>query len=105
MKNHMIKHQVLEHGGEQKPEFFMKFRGFYRTALPRQVAEAVMIRRRGGEGAILNSKGEFSRSYIQRLQVVEEETVENKGDREQTAKLLREQDKVWETTRARELAP
>ena len=103
MKNHMIKHQVLEHGGEQKPEFFMKIRGFYKTALARQVAEAVMIRRRGGEGAILNSKGEFSRSYIPRLQVVEEEAVENNGDREQTAKQLREQDRDWETTRAREL--
>ena len=89
--------------GEQKPEFVMKIRGFYRTALARQVAEAVMIRRRGGEGAILNSKGEFSRSYIPRLQVVEEEAVENSGDREQTAEQLREQDRAWETTRTREL--
>ena len=51
----------------------------------------------------MNSKGEFSRSYIPRLQVVEEEAVENNGDREQTAKQLREQDRAWETTRAREL--
>ena len=89
----MVKHQVMEHGGEQKPNFFMKIRGYYRTALARQVAEAVMIRRRGGEGAILNSRGEFSRSYIPRLQVVEEEPVVENGDREQSARLLREQDR------------
>ena len=55
----------------------MKVKGQFRTALARQVAEAVWIRRRGGEGAILNSKGEFCRSYIPRLQVVEEELQED----------------------------
>ena len=45
LKNHMVKHQLLEHGGEQKPNFFMRIRGHYKTALARQVAEAVMIRR------------------------------------------------------------
>ena len=103
LKNHMVKHQVMEHGGEPKPNFFMKIRGYYRTALARQVAEAVMIRRRGGEGAILNSRGEFSRSYIPRLQVVEEEPVVENDDREQSARILREQDREWESTRAREL--
>ena len=48
LKNHMVKHQLLEHGGEQKPNFFMRIRGHYKTALARQVADAVMIRRRGG---------------------------------------------------------
>ena len=72
-KNHMVRHQKLEHGGDQNPNFHMKVKGFYKTALARQVSEAVHIRRRGGEGAILNSRGEFSRCYIPRLQVVEEE--------------------------------
>ena len=42
---------------------------FYKTPLARQVAEAIRIRRRGVEGAILNSKSEFSRCYIPRLKV------------------------------------
>ena len=58
-KNHMIKHQKLEHNGEPDPHFHMKVKGFFKTALARQVAEAVQIRRRGGEGSILNLRGSF----------------------------------------------
>ena len=46
-KNHMVKHQSLEHGGSTDLKFHMKVRGFFKTALARQVAEAVLIRRRG----------------------------------------------------------
>ena len=105
-KNHMIKHKLMEHGGEQGPNFNMKARKYFRTALARQVAEAVLIRRRGGEGAILNSKGEFNRSYIPRLQVEEEPEgadEEIKKGEEQTSRLLREQDGDWERCKAREL--
>ena len=42
---------------------------FHRTALSRQLKEAVRIRRRGGEGSILNSKGEYNRCYIPRLEL------------------------------------
>ena len=45
----------------------------HRTALSRQVREAVRIRRRGGAGHILNSKSEFNRCHIPRLVVEEEE--------------------------------
>ena len=38
---------LMEHGGEQRPNFNMKARKYFRTALARQVAEAVLIRRRG----------------------------------------------------------
>ena len=93
----------MEHNGEPDPNFHMKIRGFYKTALARQVAEAVYIWRRGGEGAILNSRGEFSRCYIPWLQVVPEEQQENNNGRETTAKLLREQDINWEETRSKEL--
>ena len=65
-----------------------------------------MIRRRGGEGAILNSRGEFNRSYIPRLQIEEEReeaTEELKLTREHTNKLLREQDGSWEQQKAEEL--
>ena len=70
-KNHMVKHQTMEHGSLE-PNFTMKVVKFFRTPLARQVAEAVRIRRRGGEGAILNSKGEFSRCIIPRLKITEE---------------------------------
>ena len=78
--------------GEHHPKFTMKVVKFYKTALARQVAEAVCIRRRGREGAILNSRGEFNRCYIPRLKVEEEEpdnTVETKN-REHNMKLLRD---------------
>ena len=43
----MVKHQALEHTGEPEPKFTMKVFKYYRTALGRQVAEAVRIHRRG----------------------------------------------------------
>ena len=46
-KNHMIKHQILEHGNVE-PRLTMKVVKFFKTPLARQVAEAVRIRRRGG---------------------------------------------------------
>ena len=71
-KSHILKHQTMVHGGET-PSFVMRVVSFHKTALSRQVAEAVRIRRRGGEGAILNSKAEFNRCHIPRLQLEEEE--------------------------------
>ena len=49
-KNHMVKHQQMEHGGKREPNFNMKAGGYLRTALARQVAEAVMIRRSVASG-------------------------------------------------------
>ena len=40
-------------GGEQEPNFTIKVRGHYRTALSHQVPEAVMIRRRGSHPELL----------------------------------------------------
>ena len=71
----------------------MKVRGYYKTALACQVAEAVMIRSSGGEGAILHSRGEFNRSYIPRLQVEEQEKGASEvriEAKEHTSKLLKE---------------
>ena len=42
-KSHMFKHQQLEHGGAE-PEFVMRSKGYFRSALSRQIAEAVQIR-------------------------------------------------------------
>ena len=54
----MYKHQVLEHPGEP-PSFIFKVVSTHRTALNRQIKEAVRIRRRGGAGIILNSRTEY----------------------------------------------
>merc|ERR1711954_247419 len=75
----------------------------------RQVKEAVRIRRRGGMGQILNSKGEFSRCYIPRL-VIEEEDKEakeerlsmEKQERDLVTKLLDEDDDEWEKRKQRD---
>ena len=101
--NHMVKHLRMVHEEEQEPKFAMKVIKHYKTALARQIAEAVRIRRRGGEGAILNSKGEFSRSHIPRLQVPEEDQGAENTERELSAKILKEQDIQWEQNRSREL--
>ena len=50
-KSHMAKHQAMEHGGEDH-EFIFKIVSHHRTALNRQVREAVRIGRRGGAGRI-----------------------------------------------------
>ena len=75
----MLKHQWLEHGGEQA-DFVMRVVGSKRTALIRQISEAVRIRRRGEEGRILNSRSEFNRSHIPRLQVEEEEKIKKREE-------------------------
>ena len=83
-KSHILKHQNMVHGG-WAPSFIMRAVSFHKTALSRQVAEAVRIRRRGGEGAILNSKAEFNRCHIPRLQMEEEEP---EGAREESEQEL-----------------
>ena len=46
-KSHMLKHRVLHHQDKETP-FIMKAISYHRSALSRQAAEAVRIRRRGG---------------------------------------------------------
>ena len=106
-KNHIWKHQVLVHGGSQEPKFLMMPVKYYRTALARQVGEVVRIRRRGGEGALLNSKGEFNRSHIPRLTIQEELPPEGAlaSRLEEQEKLIEKQGavlKTWEQNKTRE---
>ena len=100
--SHMAKHQALEHQN-QEPDFILKVVSYHTSALSRQVKEAIRIRRRGGQGSILNSKAEFNRAYIPRLVVeVEEESVieeRNKRSKEYEEELIRNQDLLdasWE---------
>ena len=76
------------------PHFILRVVGGAKTALEQQAREAVRIRRRGGEGAILNSKGEFNRSYILRLQLEEQTIVEQleKEEEEKQEEVARELD-------------
>ena len=73
-ESHMMKHQIMEHEGGEV-DFVMWVLGSYRTALSRQVSEAMRIRRRGGTGSILNSKTEYNRCHIPILRIEEEEEV------------------------------
>ena len=57
--SHILKHHLLHHKGEGKPEFHLRPIGFFRTALSRQIAEACRIQKLGEE-IILNSKDEFN---------------------------------------------
>ena len=65
--SHMYKHHQVHHGGVGTPKFHLRPLKFHRTALERQVAEAVRIKWRGGEDCLLNSRAEFNRCKIQRL--------------------------------------
>ena len=108
-RNHMIVHQHLEHPGEP-PSFVFKVISSHKTALNRQIKEAVRIRRRGGAARILNARGEFNRSHITRL-VVEQEEEGSKQERlhlEQVEKdelnqRLMDADKAWVNCKTREL--
>ena len=106
--SHMYKHQRLEHNGEQQ-NFHFKVVSQHRTALGRQVREAIRIRRRGGaEGGVLNSKAEYNRSHIPRLMVeLEQDEAKRQReeqeqlDKEEMEKILRSMDMTWEEKKSR----
>ena len=104
-KSHMAKHQQLVHEGAA-PEFVMRAVGFYRTALSRQIGEAVRIMRRGGEGMVLNSKSEFDRCKIPRLQLeqIDEEELRSMGEQELMEDLntLEEHSRKWSSRKYEE---
>ena len=77
----MAKHVEQIHKGEE-PQFMMRVIQFHRSALSRQTAEAVRIRRRGGEGAVLTSRSEFNRCLIPCLRLVEEEEIKEREQME-----------------------
>ena len=74
--SHMFVHHQNEHGATEEPKFQVRAVKYYKTALTRQIGEAVRIRRRGGAGMILNSKSEFDRCKIPRLVIEEQEEIE-----------------------------
>ena len=88
------------------PNFKIRAVSFHRSALSRQIGEAVRIMRRGGEGVIFNSKSEYDRCKIPRLQVEEQKeeewTVEEQQDLEQALNEIEEQSRLWSSKKYEE---
>ena len=83
--SHMYKHHQVHHGGKGETRFYLKPTRFHRTALTRQLTEAVQISRLG-EGLTLNSKSEYSRCKIARLELGEAQqrlAAHNEGEDQQ----------------------
>ena len=65
----MVKHWITTHQGQEKPKFIQRVVSRYKTALERQVGEAVRIQPRGNT---LNSLCGFNRSKVTRLVIDKE---------------------------------
>ena len=79
---------------------------YYKSALSRQIGEAVRIGRRGGAGMVLNSKSEFNRCRIPRLVIeeVDEEQIREEEERELRVAMehLSKCEEEWEQNRTKE---
>lgn len=93
LDSHILKHHVIHHGGVGDPKFHIGLVSFHRTALSRQVGEAVRIGKRGSCSLALNSKGEWNRCEIPRLSLV----LDNKTamDYGEDNTLQEEENKAW----------
>ena len=69
--SHIWKHHLVHHDGQGEPEMVFKMVGTFKSALSRQINEAVIIKNRGI--LALNSKSEYDRCRIHRLTVGEEQ--------------------------------
>ena len=104
--NHILRHQQITHRGADPPKFVMRVVSHHRSALERQVSEAVRIRRRGGAGAVLNSKSEFNRCHIPRLRLEDEEETKKREEQLRREELEKEQQLdreqgAWELARTK----
>ena len=75
--SHMRKHTETDHPQESEHNFEFKVMQSFKSALMRQLTEAVLIRRQAG--TVLNSKGVYNRCHLPRL------TVENGTKKEEEA--------------------
>ena len=101
--SHILKHHQVHHGGIGDPSFHLRPVGFFKSALTRQVAEAVLIQE-WGEDIVLNSKAEFNRCKIGRLTLGEEDKLraEVPDTAESTSREEESGTKEWESRRAEE---
>ena len=65
-ESHMFKHAEESHKGDKLPQFNFKLVRSFKSALDRQIAEAIRIEMRG---AVLNRRGEYNRCSLTRLGV------------------------------------
>ena len=79
--SHIWKHHLVHHDSQGEPEMIFKVIGTFRSALSRQIFEAVRIKDRGIHA--LNSKGEYDRCKIHRLTVGEEKKTTKWGEEDQ----------------------
>ena len=79
--SHIHKHWVKKHNGRQT-RFSFQVLKFFKSALERQVGEAVRIMKTGAK-RILNSRGEFNRCSLPIITTKEESEEETQGDSEQ----------------------
>ena len=105
--SHIWRHQLEHHGGSQEHAFLFRIVETPRNALSRQIGEAVKISRRGGEGAILNAKGEYNRCHITRLTLGEEEDPPGRkqdegGEGEESTSWILSQGANWESRKTKE---
>ena len=104
--SHILRHEETVHEGAANPKFMMRIVKHYRSALSRQIGEAVRIRRRGGAGCILNNKAEYNRCKIPRLVLEEEDdeqTLRNEEqDRQQALKWLEDCEHAWSDQKTEE---
>ena len=96
--SHILKHHQVHHGGRGEPSFHLRPVRYFKTALTRQIAEAVLIQR-WGEDRVLNSKAEFNRCKISRLTLGEEDD-EDKWRTIQEEYIEDESIGDWERTKA-----
>ena len=93
-KSHMLKHCLLQHS-ELEPEkvrFGMRVRQQFKTALERQVGEAVAILEEKEKGIeLLNSKSEFNRCSLPRITA---------GDKKELLETLMEEDAAEKEVKA-----
>ena len=98
-KSHIWKHQTDCHGGNSNHNFIFKIVDTPKSALSRQIGEAVLISRRGGEGAILNARGEYNRCHITRLTLGDDkeqpEGPNEGGEGEQSEEWIQNQGAAW----------
>ena len=98
-ESHIHKHHQVHHGGEGDPLFHLRPAVFHRSALNRQITEAVKIGRLGGEESLLNSRGEYNRSHIVRLTLGEErkeDDMKEDEDRSEDNKEVEAEVDAWE---------
>ena len=97
----MWKHQVLHHGGAEDAKFHLRPIQFHRSALNRQISEAVRIGRYG-EDKVLNSRGEYNRSRIARLSLGGED-YEKKPVLEEDKKANEKSMEEWESEKSKNI--